>query len=170
MDRFARRDRHSCLSHLTPHSLPDELRAELPDSRIAGATDDSEASAADVPARIVELDVVEDVEEFSPNLEGHLLCDRGPLRKPEIGIVETRAVEEPAVGSPESAAVRAGNLGNRIERAIGRGERAWPAIASCARARNRGVKCRTSGIHFTWIHNHHRAHAIRKIRATTCKR
>jgi len=146
--------------------LPDEPRAELPDARVAGATDDSEAPAADVPARIIELGVVEDVEEFASNFEGHPFSDDRPLRKPEICIVETRAVEEPAVGGPERTAVRAGNPG-RTERTTGRGERTRQEIASRARAWNRGVKCRTSGIHFTWIHNHHRAHAIREIRATT---
>jgi len=60
---------------------------------------------------IGELRVVEDVEEFTPNLDGHRFVDDGPLRKPEIGIVETRTVEEPAVGRPKST--QNGVLGER---------------------------------------------------------
>lgn len=88
-----------------PCALPDELRAELPDARVTGATDDSEdsRSIADVAVRILELWVVEDVEEFTPNLEGHPFFDGSPLHKPEIGIVESRAVEEPVVGRPKRA-------------------------------------------------------------------
>src|SRR5258706_3947802 len=160
------RQRIPCLTEVT---LPDKLRARSSNGWIAVAADDPEVPAADVPARIVELRVVEDVEEFSSNLEGHRFSDDGPLREPEIGIVETWAVEEPAVGGPESSAVGARKRG-RTERTTGRGECARQEIASRARARNRRVKCGTSGIHFTRIHSHHRPHAIRHIRATTGKR
>ena len=48
---------------------PNELPTDLSNSRIAGIRDVSEASAADVPVRIHELRMVEDVEKFSANLE-----------------------------------------------------------------------------------------------------
>ena len=44
---------------------PDKFRAELADTRIVGIRDISEAGAADVAARIHELRVVENIEEFS---------------------------------------------------------------------------------------------------------
>lgn len=50
-------------------ALPNELSADLPNPRVAGIRDVSEASAADVPARIQELRMVEYIEEFSANLE-----------------------------------------------------------------------------------------------------
>jgi hypothetical protein len=89
-------------------TLPEELRADLADARIAGLGHVSEAPVANVPAGILELGVVENIEEFTSNLEGHLFSDGGPLQQPEIGIVEAWAVEEPAVGSPESSENRVG--------------------------------------------------------------
>jgi hypothetical protein len=50
-------------------ALPNELPTQLPNPRVAGIRDVSEASAADVPARIHELRMVEDVEEFCTNFE-----------------------------------------------------------------------------------------------------
>src|SRR5882672_9712190 len=44
---------------------PDELRTDLSNARIVGIRDVAEAAAADVPARIYELRMVEYVEEFS---------------------------------------------------------------------------------------------------------
>jgi len=51
--------------------LPDKLPTELPDTRITRVRDISEVAAADVAARIHELRVVENVEEFGANLERH---------------------------------------------------------------------------------------------------
>jgi len=88
--------------------LPDELRAELPDAWIPRIRDVSEAAAADVPARIHELCVVENVEEFSANLERHGFLNRNDLRYSETRIVEARAMEESAIGCPETSAIRTG--------------------------------------------------------------
>jgi hypothetical protein len=85
-----------------PCALPEELGTDLPDARIAGARDHSEAATVDVAAWILELRVIENVEEFDPNLEGHVFGYGGSLHEPKISIVEARAVEEPAVRGPES--------------------------------------------------------------------
>lgn len=115
-------------------ALPDELRTDLADARVAGVGDVAEASAADVTARIRELGMVEYVEEFTPNLEVHCFSDRNYLRYSHIGIVESRAMEEAAVRRTESSAVRAGSEGDWIEIAIGRLKRALVKI--CERARS----------------------------------
>src|ERR1700730_3436426 len=81
---------------------PIEFGAELTDARIARFADDSEAAVADISGSILKLRVVEDVEEFNPEIERVILMNHGSLREAEIGVVETRAVEEPAVGSAES--------------------------------------------------------------------
>lgn len=88
--------------------LPDKLRAELADTRIVGIRDISEAGAAYVAARIHELRVVENIEEFTANLDRHVLPDRNDLRYSEIGVVEARAMEESAIGRPEKSAIRTG--------------------------------------------------------------
>lgn len=49
--------------------LPNELRAELPDTHGTGTGDVSETATADVTAWVRELRVVEYVKEFTPNLE-----------------------------------------------------------------------------------------------------
>ena len=59
---------------------PDEFRTDLPNARIARTRDDTEVVTTDVPARIVKLRVVEDVEEFTPNLEMHCFIDGNHLR------------------------------------------------------------------------------------------
>ena len=51
---------------------PDKFCTDLPDARIASGGDVAEGAAADIPAWIYELRVVEDVEEFAPNLETSL--------------------------------------------------------------------------------------------------
>ena len=61
---------------------PDELRTDLPNAWITGIGDVSKVSAADIPARIQELRVVENVEEFAPNLERFRFCDRDDLLQP----------------------------------------------------------------------------------------
>ena len=86
---------------------PDEFRADLPNTWIAGTRDVTEIVAADVPTRVVKLRVVEDVEEFTSNLEMHCFIEGNHLRYAQIGIVESRAVEESPVRRPERSAVRA---------------------------------------------------------------
>jgi len=88
--------------------LPDELRAELPDAWIPRIRDVSEAAAADVPARIHELCVVENVEEFSANLERHGFLNRNDLRYSETRVVEARTMEESAIRCPKTSAIRTG--------------------------------------------------------------
>ena len=128
--------------------LPDEFRADLPDARITGVGDISEASAADIPARIHELRVVENIEEFTPNLERPAFGDRDDLLYSEIGIVEARAVEESPISGAESATVRA--WGGPSEKAVGRDKCALVKI--CERAR--GI-ARVAGVN--------RSHEIRHI-------
>lgn len=97
-----------------PCALPEELRADLPDAPIAGAGDDAEGSAtdddvtarielvrADVPAWIVELGVVEDVEEFDAKIESVVLVDDGPLQHAEIGVVKSGTVEKAPIDVAE---------------------------------------------------------------------
>ncbi len=54
---------------------PDELGTHLPNSRIAGTRDVTEILAADIPAGVVKLGMIEDVEEFTSNLEMHCFID-----------------------------------------------------------------------------------------------
>lgn len=88
--------------------LPNELRTELSDARSSRIGDISEAAAADVPTRIHELRMVENVEEFGANLERHGFSNGNDLRDSEIGIVEARAMEESAIRCPETSAIRTG--------------------------------------------------------------
>jgi len=84
---------------------PDELRTDLPDAWIAGTRYQTEVGAAYVPARVVKLCMIEDVEEFTSNLEVHCFIDGNHLRYAQIGIVESRTVEESPVRRPETSAV-----------------------------------------------------------------
>jgi hypothetical protein len=85
--------------------LPNELRADLPDAWVASVGNLPKVRTADVPARIHELRMVEYVEEFTPDLERHGFRDRDDLRYSQIGIVETRAMEESAVRRAEASAI-----------------------------------------------------------------
>ena len=58
---------------------PNELRADLPDARIARTGHPAEVAAVDITTRVVELGVVENVKELSANLEPHRLPDVGPF-------------------------------------------------------------------------------------------
>jgi len=79
--------------------LPVELRADLPDARIARLGDDSEGpGVVDVSGRILELRVVEDIEKFKTEVESEILFNLCPLQYSEIGVVEARAVEKSPVG------------------------------------------------------------------------
>lgn len=82
-----------------------EFRADLSNTRVARIGNLPEAAAADVPARIQELRVVENVEEFRANLERHGFPNRNDLRYPEIGVVDAGAVEESAVRVSKASAI-----------------------------------------------------------------
>ena len=87
---------------------PDEFCTDLPNARITRIRDISEAVAADVPARIHELRVVENVEEFAANLEKHRFRNGNDLRYSETGVVEARTMEESAIRCPEAPAIGTG--------------------------------------------------------------
>ena len=70
---------------------PDEFRTDLPNARIARTPDVTEVPivdashwvvliAANVPAGVFKLRMIEDVEEFTPNLEVHRFIDWNYLR------------------------------------------------------------------------------------------
>src|SRR5579859_5999107 len=92
--------------HDSVSASPDELRAYLPDARIARIRDIAEVRAADVPARVRELRVIEYVEELTPKLQGHCFRNGDSLRYSEVRVVEARAVEEPAICRSETSAIR----------------------------------------------------------------
>jgi hypothetical protein len=54
------------------------------------------------------LRMIEDVEEFTSNLEMHCFIKWNHLRYAQIGIVESRTVEESSVRRSETSTVRAG--------------------------------------------------------------
>src|ERR1700746_3997903 len=84
--------------------LPIELRADLPDARIARLGNDSEAARIiDVSGRILKLCVVEDVEKFETEIEGEILLNLCSLCYSEIGVIEARAVEASPVGGAKSS-------------------------------------------------------------------
>lgn len=82
---------------------PDKFCADLPDARIASGGDVAKGAAADIPTWIYELRVVEDVEEFAPNLESLCLRHGYSLLQPEIGVVESRPMKESPISSAECA-------------------------------------------------------------------
>lgn len=82
----------------TPSGLPVELRADLADARIASVRHNSEAaSVVDVAAGIDELSVVEDVKKFDAQIKCDLLFDGRSFQKAEVGVIESRAMEEASV-------------------------------------------------------------------------
>ncbi len=81
--------------------LPVELRAHLPDARSVRAGHYPEQAAAEVAVRAIELGVVDDVKEFTAELNSHGFGNRNPLRHPEIGVEEAGAMEEPGTGVAE---------------------------------------------------------------------
>src|SRR5260221_5523702 len=83
--------------------LPEELYADLTDSRITGIGHDSKVRVADVPVRIRELRMVKYVEEFCTQVESDGFCYEGPLRQTEIGIVESGTMEEAPVRSAKGS-------------------------------------------------------------------
>src|SRR5271165_54462 len=136
--------------------LPVEFRAYLTDARIARVGDDSEVAAGDVAARISKLRVVEDVEEFEPEIESESLIDRRMLQHAEIGVVESRAVEEASVRGAKSPQIGVNS------------ECAGQKVASRA-GLGRIDRIRTTRIRFARIHYHYWAHAIRHIRRGTAR-
>ena len=85
-------------------SLPDELRTDLPDAWSASVRDVAKGIAGDVPARIQELCVVEDVEEFPSNFESLPFSDGDRLRHAQVGVIHARAVEESPIGGAKCSA------------------------------------------------------------------
>jgi hypothetical protein len=84
---------------------PDELCTDLTNARIAGTRDVTEVAAADASARVVKLRVIEDIEEFTSDLEMHCFIEGNDLRYSQIGVVDSRAVKESPVCRPERSAV-----------------------------------------------------------------
>ena len=67
---------------------PDEFRTDLPNARIARTRNVTEVVAANVPGGVVKLRVIEDVEEFTSNLEVHCFIEWNHLRYAQIGVVD----------------------------------------------------------------------------------
>ena len=126
------------LSDAVPSSIgltvnsPDELPADLPDAHGTGTGDVSKGVTGYVAARIIELRVVEDVEEFSPKLEGLGFRDREGLLYPKIGVVDAGAMEEPPIGRAKRSTVRTWCARNRIESAGSRRECACIKVSVAA--------------------------------------
>src|SRR5262245_33645132 len=98
---------------------PVELGADLAfATRKPGAGHDTEQIAVEITVRIVELRVVENIENFSPNLKGHGFFDDGPLRDAEVRVVQTGTVEELAVRVAKLTQ-RTGCKGIRQEKSVG---------------------------------------------------
>lgn len=101
-----------------PESLlsrsPDKFRTDLTDAGIAGTRNVTEICAANVSGRIVKLRVVEDVEEFTSNLEVHRFIEWNHLRHAQVGVVESWAVKESSVRCPERSTVGAWNVPGEI--------------------------------------------------------
>jgi hypothetical protein len=96
---------HKAAALRSSNQLPDELRANLPDTGIASVGDLPKVRTADVATWVQELRVVEYVEEFTPDLKRFAFRDRNDLRYSQISVVETRAMEESAVRRAEASAI-----------------------------------------------------------------
>ena len=70
-----------------------------------GIRDVSEVCAADIPARIEELRMIEYVEEFCTKLEKSSFCYRDSLRYSQIGVVDAWTMEESSIRCPETPAI-----------------------------------------------------------------
>jgi hypothetical protein len=115
----------SSFSRFIRRRSPDEFGADLANARILGLRDIAEGAVV-VSARILELRMVEYVEEFPANLEGHGFPNGKYLRYPEVGVVEARSVKESTIRRAESAAVR--TRSGAGEKAVRWGERALAKI------------------------------------------
>jgi hypothetical protein len=151
--------------HPDAHSSPVELRADLPDTRIAGVGDDSEVRAGDVPARIFKLRVVEYVEKLDTEVKSKILFNLGPFQEPKIGVVESGAVEEAPVSGTKSSK-------NAVLHEWARGWYTGVGIRDRGRLRrdevtSRVVGGRAIGIRVARVQFHDRADEIRHIRGRT---
>ena len=111
--------------------LPNEFGADLPDT--PSSTDARylpELAAVKVADGITELGMVENVEEFSPDLDGPGFGDLNRLRQPEVGVPASGAVQEGRVAVAEQPdgflSKRAGGHYEHV-RSAGRGQ---PGILS----------------------------------------
>ena len=84
-------------------SLPEKLRAELADAGIARRGYSAELTTADVPARVIELGVIEDIKKFGSDLKSCRLGKAGALGKSEVCVDKRRAVEKLTTGIAELA-------------------------------------------------------------------
>src|SRR6202008_4928900 len=97
--------------------------------------------------------VIEDVEKFEAEIESIRLMNHSSLQYTEIGVVESRAMEEAPVGGPKGP-------GSRVK-----GKCAGQEVAS------RAVAGGAIGIRLARIHNHHWSHPVRHIRGrAVCQR
>src|ERR1700690_1496583 len=96
-------------------ALPDEFRADLTNAWSTCTRNVTEVGAADVPGGVVKLRMVEDVEEFTSNLEMHCFIDRNNLRYAQIGIVDSWAMEKSPVRRSETSTVSAGQNPRRAQ-------------------------------------------------------
>jgi hypothetical protein len=122
-------------------TLPVKLRAHLSDARSVRAGHYPEQAAAEVAVRAIELGVVEDVKEFTAELNSHGLGNPDSLGHPEIGIQDSGSMEEPGAGGAEGSE-------NGIFLKGARGE----------------ISVQSIGIQVSWVHRDDRSHAIRLIR------
>ena len=81
--------------------LPVELEADLTDARVTRVGHNAKARIGNISGWIEELRMVENVKKFEAQIERESLINRGSLQDAEVGVVESGAVEKPAVGSPE---------------------------------------------------------------------
>ena len=98
-DRFHRGNAFGGAGLPVLSQLKRKLQCDLPDTRISGAGNKSEAtSRINRPIGILELGVIENVEEFSPKFKIHALVNRRVLVKSDVPIVQSGAVEKPSIG------------------------------------------------------------------------
>ena len=81
--------------------LPEELRADLTDPGIARRSHLAEQAVVDITGRIVELGMIENIKELSPDLKASRLGDARSLGQAEVGIIQSRSVEKLTTGSAE---------------------------------------------------------------------
>src|SRR2546427_3353289 len=81
--------------------LPEHLKAQLSDTRIACARDLPKPVTAEVPDGIAKLCVVEDIEKLSAELKRHALPQAGGFVKREVPIVEPGTMKKTTVCVPK---------------------------------------------------------------------
>ena len=135
---------------------PDKFGAELPDARVTRVRDNSKV-AVDIPTRVYELRMIEDVEEFTTELESSRFRDLNPLGHAYVEIIDARAMEKSPVGRSECS--KRGVMGECLRQEIASGSGA----GSCR------IKGRAILIHFAWIYDVHRADKIWHVRRRTSR-